>query len=606
MAFAPLTAGHTLAVTLAALLIASCATTPPPAPAPPKAATAERPAIEARAFRPDFAVDQPQPRISVTAHPLASEAAEAMLARGGSPIDAAIAAQMVLGAVEPHASGIGGGTFILYWDAHAKQLKAYDGLAAAPGRVTASLRTDTDGTLLPSDPSQRGGRTVGIPGTVAVFAMAHARHGKLPWADLLTPAIRAAEEGFPLPPYVHSILALPGGAQNHPEMRSLYFGTDGKLLPIGTTIRNPEYARTLRRIAAGGPSAFLNGGGAKAILAAGQRGFRPSLMTEEDLRAYKAEERDPVCAPFLAYRVCTMSPPSFGGLAVLQILQLVEARAGGRFDFANPDFVHLYAEAGRLAQADRRKHVGDPAFVSVPTRALADPAYVKGRAALIDAGRARADHPAGEPLAKRTAEAPVFKEASALGALTPDESDPITTTSQLAVADANGNVVSVTTTLNLNFGSRLMADGFVLNNAMTNFSAAPKAGERIANQMEPRKRPVTSMAPTIVFDAKGEPILAGGSAGGGPIVDYIATGLIEILANGRTPRDALTQPRLTTAVQGKLQLENGTAIHALTPALTAKGHVVEGAALLSGAGFIQRTPKGWIGAADPRRDGAGR
>ena len=595
---------RSLGTSFATLLLASCTTTPPPTT--PTGAETARSATEARALRSGFSIDKPQPRISVTAHPLASEAAEAMLARGGSPIDAAIAAQMVLGAVEPHASGIGGGTFILYWDARSRQLKGYDGLAAAPGRVTASLRTDTDGTLLPSDPSQRGGRTVGVPGTVAVFAMAHAKHGKLPWADLFAPAIRAAEEGFPLPPYLHSILALPGGAANHPDMRALYFGADGMLFPPGTTIRNPDYAKALRRIAASGERGFLDGAGAKAILASASRGFRPSLMTEEDLRAYKAEEREPVCAPFLAYRVCTMSPPSFGGLAVLQILQLVEARAGGRFDFANPDFVHLYAEAGRLAQADRRKYVGDPAFVSVPTRALADPAYVKARAALIDAGRARADHPAGEPLAKRAAEAPVLKKASALGALTPDESDPITTTSQLAVADANGNVVSVTTTLNLNFGSRLMADGFVLNNAMTNFSAAPKAGERIANQMEPGKRPVTSMAPTIVFDAKGEPILAGGSAGGGPIVDYIATGVIEILANGRTPREALTQPRLTTAVQGKLQLENGTSIQALTPALTAKGHAVEGATLLSGAGFIQRTPRGWIGAADPRRDGAGR
>ena len=604
MDIASLTTRHALTAGLATLFAASCATTP--TPAPPKVATTEDTVTQARAFRSGFSVDKPQPRISVTAHPLASEAAEAMLARGGSPIDAVIAAQMVLGAVEPHASGIGGGTFILYWDATAKQLKAYDGLAAAPGRATASLRTDTDGTLLASEPSQRGGRTVGVPGTVAVFAMAHARHGKLPWADLFAPAIRAAQDGFPLAPYVHSILALPGGAANHPDMRALYFGADGQLFPVGTIIRNPDYAKTLRRIAAGGAAAFLDGGGANAILAAASRGFRPSLMTAEDLRTYKAEERQPVCAPFLAYRVCTMSPPSFGGLAVLQILQMVEARAGGKFDFGNAEFVHLYAEAGRLAQADRRKYLGDPGFVKVPTDALADPAYVKGRATLIDPSRARVDHPAGDPLARQAAQAPTSSELLALASLTPDPSDPITTTSQLAVADAAGNVVSVTTTLNLNFGSRLMADGFVLNNAMTNFPAAPKPGERMANQMEPRKRPVSSMAPTIVFDPKGEPVVAGGSAGGGPIVDYIATGLIEILGNGRSPREALTQPRLTTAVQGKLQLENGTAIHALTPALTAKGHAVEGATLLSGAGFIQRTPQGWIGAADPRRDGAGR
>lgn len=244
--------------------------------------------------------------IATTAHPLATRAALAMLRKGGTPIDAAIAAQVVLGLVEPQSSGLGGGTLVLHWNASARKLTSFDGLAAAPMRATASLRTDTDGKLLPSEPLQRGGRSVGVPGTVAVLAMVHARHGKLAWRELFEPAIALAEQGFPLPRYLHGILSLPDAARNHPDLLPLYFAADGKPHAIGTTIRNPEYARTLRRIAIGGAEAFLGGGGAEAIVRSAQRGFRPTLITEQDLRDYRAVEYDPVCATFLAYRVCTM------------------------------------------------------------------------------------------------------------------------------------------------------------------------------------------------------------------------------------------------------------------------------------------------------------
>jgi gamma-glutamyltranspeptidase/glutathione hydrolase len=548
-------------------------------------------APDSRAPAPVPAAEVAARQIAVTAHPLATRAALAMLEKGGSPIDAAIAAQMVLGVVEPQSSGPGGGTLVMHWDAAGRKLTSFDGLAAAPARVTASLRTDTDGKLLPSDAVQRGGRSVGVPGTVAVLAKVHARYGKLAWRELFEPAIAIAEKGFPMPRYLHGILSLPEAAKNHREFLSLYFAADGKPHPVGTTIRNPEYARTMRRLAIGGPAAFLNAGGAEAIVAAAQRGHRPTLMTEPDLRDYRAEERDPVCAPFLAYKVCTMAPPSFGGILVLQLLQMVEARAGGRFDFDDPGFAHLYAEAGKLAQADRRQFVGDPEFVKVPVAALVDPAYTAQRARGIDPARAATEVRPGTPVLPRTAFAP-------------DASDPVTTTSQIAVVDRGGNALSITTTINLNFGSRLAVDGFVLNNALTNFSAAPKPGETIANQMAPRKRPVTSMAPTIVFDRQGAPVVVGGSAGGGPIVDYIASSLIEMLANDRTPAEALSRGHLSTAVAGKVQLEAGTSAATLAPALAAKGHVVEEVRLLSGLGFLKRVPGGWIGAADPRRDGA--
>ena len=534
----------------------------------------------------------PASQIAATAHPLATRAALRMLERGGTAVDAALAAQMVLGLVEPHASGPGGGTFILMWDATARRLVALDGLARAPARATASLRTDTDGSLLPAEPAQRGGRTVGVPGTMAAFAEAHRQAGRLPWAELFAPAIEAAEQGFAMPPYLHAVLSNRDTAAAMAALQPAWFDAAGRPRAVGERLTNLAYGATMRRLAAGGPAAFLADGAATRLVAAAQGGFRPSLMTEADLHAYRPVVREPLCAPFLSYRVCTMAPPSFGGLTVLQTLQMLEVRTGGRFDLDDPQVAHLYAEASRLAMADRRLHVGDPDFVPVPAAALASPGYVRERAALIDPARARPSPAAGQP-------------SQAVPALVPDVDNPShAQTSQLVVADGQGHVVTVTTTNNLNFGARLFADGFVLNNALTNFSAAPRPGERLANQMAPGKRPVTSMAPTIVFDARGEPVVAGGSAGGGPIVDYVARALVEMLAQGRTPAQALARGHQSLTLGGTVQLEAGTRTAAtLAGPLRARGHTVEEATLLSGAAFIRRGASGWEGAADPRRDG---
>lgn len=534
--------------------------------------------------------------IAATAHPLATRAALAMLERGGSAADAAIAAQMVLGLVEPQSSGIGGGTLVLYWDGARRTLQSFDGLASAPARTTAGLRLDLDGTPLDATLAQRGGRSVGVPGTLAVFKLLHDRQGKLPWSDLFAPAIALAETGFPLPPYLNRVLAAPDAARTHPELRPLYFGADGRVLPAGTTIRNPDYARSLRRIAANGPVGQYEGEHMAAFLAATARGYRPSLMTAQDLSTYRAVERPPLCAPFLIVTVCTVGPPSFGGLTVLQILQMVELRAGSAFDFDDPGFAHLYLEAAKLAQADRRLYVGDPGFIDVPMRQLTSPDYLRARAAGIEKGRANRDPKAGQV-------------GSLARALAPDDGETMSATSQIAIADRHGDVVSITTTINLNFGSRLMVDGYPLNNAMSNFAPAPPPGSapgtRSANRMEPGKRPVTSMAPAIVFDRQGNPVLAGGSAGGGPIVDYIAASLIDMLANDRSPAEAAARPRLSAAAPGKVQIEQDRPDAAkLVPALRALGHEVEAAALPSGTAFIKRRGAGWIGASDPRRDGS--
>jgi gamma-glutamyltranspeptidase/glutathione hydrolase len=521
-----------------------------------------------------------------TAHPLATRAALDMLDRGGAPIDAAIAAQMVLGLVEPQSSGIGGGSVVMAWDASTRKLASFDGLATAPAHVTASLRTDVDGSLLDAAASQRGGRSVGVPGTLPVLKRVHERLGKLPWSALFEPAIAAAESGFPMAPYLHQVLSRRNAAANHPEMVPLFFGADGSVLPVGATLRNPEYARTLRRIAAAGPDGLFENGGAQAIVDATRRVFRPSFMTVDDLRGYRAVEREPLCAPFIVYTVCTMAPPSFGGIQVLQILQMVEMRSRGRFDFDDPAFAHLYAEAGMLARADRVRYADDPDHAYVPARELVSSSYLRERAAAIDlAGTLR--NPQAKPAATRE----------------PDEAPPGEMTSQIAIVDKAGNALSITTTINLDMGSRLMVGGFVLNDAMVVFTEDRRAGAGSANRMAPRKRPATSMAPVIAFDREGRPVVVGGSAGGSMIPDYVASALIEMLGNGRSPAEALARGHITTAVPGRIRLEAGTPAARLAPELRAMGHRVEEGPLLSGLAFLKHQADGWVGAADPRRDG---
>ena len=570
---------HRVRVWLLALLLAACAAPP----APPLPATAITIATEAR------------PAAASTAHPLATRAALQMLAEGGSAVDATVAAQMVLGLVEPQSSGIGGGSLLLVWDGPAARLRSYDGLAAAPARATASLRTDVDGRLLPADAVVRGGRSVGVPGTLAALELAHRQHGRLPWARLFAPAIDLAEQGYPLAPYAQGILVRDPGARAHPEFRDDFFAPDGQAHPVGTRLHNPAYAQTLRRVAALGVDGFWRSGAAERLVAAAQRGAHASLMTADDVQGYRAVEREPLCAPLRAWRVCTVGPPSFGGLAVLQMLQTLDLRGGASIDAASldePAFWHLYAEAGRQAQADRRHWVGDPDQVDVPVATLTSLAYLRQRAAQIDPLRAAPPVRHGSPVPPPVSQRPLAGADAAA-----DQ------TSQIVVVDAAGRIATTTTTINLNFGSRLRVDGYVLNNALSNFAPAPERGARSANQMAPRKRPITSMAPVIVFDSRGQPLLAGGSAGGGQIVDYVSRALIEMLWLDRSPAQALAGGHVTTALAPRIQLEAGTPRAALTGALRAMGHEVTVEPTLSGAGFVKRVAGGWIGAADPRRDG---
>ena len=529
----------------------------------------------------------PAGAIAQTAHPLATRAALDMLARGGNAIDAIVAAQAMLGLVEPQMSGIGGGTLIVYWDAHARQLTSFDGLSSAPARTTASLETAVDGRTLRPLTVRHGGRSIAVPGTLPVLQMVHRRYGKLPWKDLFAPAIDVAESGFALPDYMHRIVGIAKVTRAKYPTLAMFLDADGNALPIGKVLRNPQYAATLQRVAQEGAEGLLAKGGAARIVDAAQGGAVPSLLTAEDLRGYRAVEREPVCGPFLEYRICTAGPPAYGGIYLLQVLQMMQARSGGHYDFDDPQFVHLFIESSKLARADRAAYVGDPEFVSVPTQGLVSPAYLRQRADSIDARAARAATAGTPPGVKAPASA---DRGSMMGG-----------TSQLTVADADGNVVVMTTTINLDFGSGIMVDGFILNDALVNFSEETDGTG--ANSMAPRKRPYTAMAPAIVFDAQGRPVAAGGSAGGGRIPDYVAQGWIDILANRHTPAHAVSMGHVTTADAGKIVLEKGTEAARLAEELRARGHPIEIAPLLSGAGYIEREGGGWIGAADPRRGG---
>lgn len=571
-----------LGVALAAALVA-CTTAPVTAP------------VTAPASAPVPVASAPRQTVAITAHPLATQAAMKVLADGGSAMDATIAAQMVLGLVESQSSGIGGGLVMLVWDASQQRLRSYDGLAAAPARTTAALRTDTDGRTLPLQDVARGGRSVGVPGALMALELAHRQHGRLAWAQLFEPAIQLATQGYPLAPYARGILARDPGAVEHPEFRDDHFDGQGQVHAAGTVLRNLAYAETLRAVARVGVAQFWRDGAAARLVAAAQRGPRPSLMTEQDILAYRAVEREPVCAPTRTFKVCTLGPPSFGGVTVLQMLQMLAQHSPKPTveSLDDPAFWHGYVEAGRLAQADRRHHVGDPDHVAVPVAALIAAPYLQQRARLIDPQRAAATVRHGSPTPAGVSSAP---EAD-----TPVAS--ADQTSQIVVVDAQGQIASTTTTINLNFGSRLRVDGYVLNNALSNFGPAPENSRAQANQMAPGKRPVTSMAPVLVFDAAGQPFVAGGSAGGGQIVDYIARALMELLWLDRSPAQALSAGHLSTALAPRVQLEADTPRAALAAALRALGHEVVVEPTVSGAGFAKRVPGGWIGAADPRRDG---
>ncbi len=629
-----------LCAVLAGLTLAACRSAgdavPPVTPAATPAA-ATPPADSQAGNRPDFEdLDPPEIAtgfhakepvharsfMAVTAHPLATRAARDVLADGGTAIDAAVAAQMVLNLVEPQSSGVGGGAFLLYYDANARAVHAYDGRETAPAAAGPNyLRyVDESGSRRRVLPSMRqSGRSVGVPGTVRMLELAHARHGRKPWKTLFQPAIRLAGDGFAISPRLSaSIAGARRSLSRDPEAAAYFLNADGSAKAAGTLLKNPALAATFTAIANDGARAFYTGDIAQAIVDKVRKpatdASRPvvtgGLMTMQDLAGYQARRREPVCISYRRYEVCGMPPPSSGGIAVAQTLGILESFDMARYAPTDVDRnggkptamgVHLFAEANRLAYADRNRYVADTDFVPLPGgswNSLLDKAYLKRRAALIDPQRTLGTAPAGQ-----------------LGpAGGSDRRGGLPETTPLSIVDRYGNVASMTSTIEGGFGSFHMARGFLLNNELTDFSPVPSdADGPIANRVQGGKRPRSTMAPTLVFHKtadgrRGEFVLATGSPGGAAIIQYVGKTLVANLDWGLDAQQAVSLPNFGSANGSLTYVEGmqGGVSDALLDGLAARGHAISRAAQTSGLGSIMRTRIDGrmmlVGGADPRRE----
>lgn len=538
----------------------------------------------------DKALAHAERHMVAAAHPLAVEAGLNILDAGGSAVDAMIAVQLVLNLVEPHASGLGGGAFLMYYDAGHREIRAYDGRETAPAAATAGLFM-RDGKAMRFRDAVTGGRAVGTPGVARLLELAHRKHGKLPWTRLFEPAIALAENGYPLSRRVHALLLRDKSIAGEAAARDHFLDADGRPKAAGTMLRNPELAETLRALQRGGADAFYHGDIARDIVAA-VRGHptNPGVLALDDLAGYQVREVDPLCAPYRAYRVCGMPPSSSGGIAVLQMLGMLSHRELSTVKPESVQAVHLLAEAGRLAYADRNLWVADDRFVEVPVAGLLDPAYLAGRAQLISEQRSMGRAEAGTPPGSRLAHAD-------------DTFEEVAGTSHVAIVDAAGNAVSLTTTIENFFGSRLMVRGFLLNNQLTDFNFNPQQdGRTVANAVAPGKRPRSSMAPTLVFRKNGDLHLVVGSPGGSRIINYVAKTLIATLDWNMDIQSAITLPNAGSR-NGPTEIERGTAFEALEKPLQAMGHEVQLVDMTSGLHGIMRAGRGWQGGADPRREG---
>lgn len=525
------------------------------------------------------------------ADPRAAEAGQEILRRGGSATDAAIAMMLTLNVVEPHNSGIGGGGFLMHHDGSTGVLESIDGRETAPAAARPDRFMGADGKPLSFRDAWPGGYSVGVPGNVRLAWEAHRKWGKLPWAELFEPAIRLAEQGFEVRQRLDTAMkAVAPVWADFPEIQK-YFWIDGKPAPMGTILKNPPLAALFRRIAAEGPDAFYLGDNARMIADTVSKAPKnPVPMTEADLAAYQAKPRKPVCGPYHGYTICGMGPASAGGITVLQVLGMVERFPLAKWGKDDPRSWHVIGEAMQLAYADRDKWLGDPEFVSVPIAGLIDPGYLRQRSALISMGRTLNDYRPGTPpgAEKRTAALP----------------QPESGTSHFVAVDRNGDIAAWTSTIESFFGSQLVANGVILNNELTDFSFTPeKDGAPVANRVEPGKRPLSSMSPTIVYDATGTPVFTIGAAGGRTIIMQVAKALIAHFDWGLSAQDSIALGFEFFDRDG-LVLEQGTSLEAMKAPLEKMGHKVSISRFGLKANAAERTADGhWVGAADPRSPG---
>ena len=542
---------------------------------------------------------------AAAANPLATDAGYQVLKAGGSALDAAIAVQMVLTLVEPQSSGIGGGAFLLYWDG--ARLRAWDGRETAPSAADEKLFLLPDGKPMPFIDAVVGGRSVGVPGAVKMLEQAHREHGKLAWARLFEPAIALAEQGFRVSPRLHALLKTETHLKQDARAASFYYRSDGEPHPVGHVLRNPALADVLRAIASRGSAALYTGPVAADMVArVRNHPTNPGRLSEADLAAYAAKPREAICTDWkVVYRVCGFPPPSSGHIAVMQILGILERSppvAQPLVDgIPSPDWLHLYTEAARLAFADRATYLGDPDFVAPPAgewTSLLDDAYLKQRAALVGSQSMNVAKPGTPgPLRAAYGAQPLHPEGG---------------TSHISIVDAEGRAIAMTTTIEAVWGSRILADGgtgkaggYMLNNELTDFSFAPAdaEGKPIANRVQPGKRPRSSMSPSLVFDKRdGKLVMSAGSPGGAAIIHFTAKTLIGTLDWGLNAQQAINLPNFGS-FNGPTVLEQKRFPPATIEALKARGHTVDEIDMTSGLQAIQRTPSGWFGGADPRREG---
>ncbi len=528
------------------------------------------------------------------ANPLAVEAGYEILKNGGTAADAMIAVQLILNLVEPQSSGIGGGAFLLYHDAETGETTAYDGRETAPMAADGTLFLGEDGEPLGFWDAVVGGRSVGTPGTLRLMEAVHQDHGALPWKGLFQAAIDLSEEGFEVSPRLAGLLegSRAERLRTYPVARD-YFFPDGEALKVGDVLQNHEFAETLRLVAENGAEVFYSGEIARDIVATVRNvEGNPGLLAQADMESYDIIRREPVCVTYRGNDICGMGPPSSGALTVGQILGMLE-----HFNMPSmgPDSVaawHLFAEASKLAYADRALYMADSDFVPMPTEGLVDPGYLRARAQLVDHERAmETPAPAGEP---------PWREGRLYS---PDASMELPGTSHVSIVDAEGNAVSMTTTIESGFGSNLMVHGFLLNNELTDFSFRPERdGRPVANRVEPGKRPRSSMAPTLVFDADDKLLMVVGSPGGSRIIEYVAKTLVATLDWNMDVQSAIDLGHVVNR-NGGTDLEAGTDAADLQAALEERGHSVTVRDLNSGLHGIMITENGLVGGADPRREG---
>ena len=528
----------------------------------------------------------------VAANPLAAQAGLDMLRDGGTAADAMVAVQTVLGLVEPQSSGLGGGAFLVWYDAATGKLTTLDGRETAPAAATPKLFIDIDGKPLDFMVAVVGGRSVGTPGVPRLLETLHRKFGKLPWASLFDAGVKHASDGFVVSPRLATLIAEDVGyLDSEAATKSYFFDTSGAPLNSGALLKNPEYAASLKALAEGGADAFYRGPIAEKIVAAVTGHGNAGGLSLADMQGYAVKERDAVCASYRGLDVCGMGPPSSGAVTIGQILGMIEPFDLARLGPADPESWRIIGDATRLAFADRERYLGDADFIDIP-KGMLDGQYLKTRSALLrrPTALAKDEVTAGEP--------PRDKAELRIDGISVE----IPATSHISIVDDAGNVAVMTTSIEGAFGSRLFVGGFLLNNQLTDFSFEPEqGGQAVANRIEPGKRPRSSMAPTIVLK-DGKPIYALGSPGGSNIIPYVATTLVGLIDWKMDIQQAITMPHLSNRF-GTYNVEMGTSAESLTKDLEALGYTVKPGELNSGLHGIALGKGELSGGADPRREG---